>query len=106
MFMNDPQRVVDINGTWRFETGSPVFHVVFNSADRAAFLFNRVDGDRQSFHGHGRVDGETIVISWRSTLWLGHGSDESSEIKFDPISGKPIEIHWKGGSPAWLTVSN
>lgn len=29
-----------------------------------------------------------------------------NEIKTDPLTGKPIEIHWKGRSPHWMTVSN
>ena len=97
---------MDLSGRWRFENGIPIFDVVHEPVDSSRFKFERFDGEKQSFHGHGVIVDCRIVMSWRSTLWLGHGSDESKEIKTDAITGKPIEIHWHGSAPTWMTLSN
>ena len=97
----------NLSGLWRLSEGSPIFLVQQDPGNPARFFFWRRDGDADSFHGHGLVQGGNLIISWRSTIgWLGHGSDESKEIEMDRITSKPIEIHWKGGMPTWQTLTN
>ena len=97
---------MDISGVWRLERGMPLFRVEHDDEDARKFTFYRTDGDRESFYGHGVIEGDRLLISWRSTTWLGHGSDESRKLEIDRITYLPIEIHWRGGMPIWQTVTN
>lgn len=99
--------MTDLTGLWRLSGGAPLFRITHESEDFSRFSFRRTDGDAKSFFGHGVIQGKEILISWRSTInWLGHGSAESQRLEEDLITGKPIEIHWKGGMPTWQTLTN
>jgi hypothetical protein len=98
--------MLNLTGKWRVREGSPIFEVEHDVEDPRKFSFFRADGDRKSFFGQGQIQGEQAVISWRSTMWLGHGSDESRLIDLDRLTNKPIEIHWKEEMAIWQTLSN
>lgn len=101
--------MLDLSGRWRYGHFPLMLSVEQDPEHKDLFNFYLVDGKRKEFYGHGCIEGDRVIVSWRSDgelSWIGHGSAESTDITYDRIIGKPIEIHWTGNFFDWFTLSH
>ena len=94
--------MLNIAGKWKLR-GYGILYVVEHNPQVPANITWWDANNKEQQYGHGVINGETVIISWRGNI--GNGSAESREVQLDPITKKPIVIAWVNGT-IWDSLDN